>query len=239
MTQTISLTYAMRPPKWRRWRWRLAMSVMAAALAVPALCWGPWTLSRATLLYWQRECMTFEPPDGAVLSKAGPAKAKESADYAPVPSSGAIAFAPRCLRRLDSIAPVAWPNRMYSPWEATLFLHELQTPAGKRRLVHVTEGGGGTDLKELLFWVDWRVYEPATVRSPLKRLGPDGPGHIGTGSPIGFAQLYVGQSDPEDATHFVFWYSSEMGNGTIDGWLKEDDSIHLVVRDGPAKGQHE
>lgn len=48
-------------------------------------------------------------------------------------------------------------------------------------------------------------------------------------------RLYAGQPDPADASHFTIRYESKGSGGTIDGWLRDGDSVKLQVRDGPAK----
>ncbi|HEV2294202.1 MAG TPA: hypothetical protein VGR35_10115 [Tepidisphaeraceae bacterium] len=53
-------------------------------------------------------------------------------------------------------------------------------------------------------------------------------------APFGKLQYYAGQSDPADRSHFTIEYAINGERGTIDGWLRMDDTVDLVVRDGPA-----
>lgn len=46
--------------------------------------------------------------------------------------------------------------------------------------------------------------------------------------------LFAGQQDPGDPFHFTFDYQHGDARGVIDGWLREDDTVDLSVRDGPA-----
>ena len=48
-------------------------------------------------------------------------------------------------------------------------------------------------------------------------------------------RLYAGQADDSDASHFTIAYEAGDGSGTIEGWLGDDDLVHLQVRDGPLK----
>jgi hypothetical protein len=47
-------------------------------------------------------------------------------------------------------------------------------------------------------------------------------------------RVFPGQPDPLDESHFTIPYDAGGVTGTIDGWLQADDSVRLVVRDGPA-----
>ena len=47
--------------------------------------------------------------------------------------------------------------------------------------------------------------------------------------------LYWGQPDPIDLSHFTIKYTIDNIPGTIDGWLQNDDTVKLQIRDGPAK----
>ena len=45
-------------------------------------------------------------------------------------------------------------------------------------------------------------------------------------------RVFAGQPDPADASHFTFDYVLDGTPGTIDGWLKPDNSVRLVPRAG-------
>ena len=44
--------------------------------------------------------------------------------------------------------------------------------------------------------------------------------------------LYAGQPDPNDKSHFTLAYTLNGKPGTIDGWLNDDDTVKLEVRAG-------
>ena len=48
-------------------------------------------------------------------------------------------------------------------------------------------------------------------------------------------RFFAGQPDPNDASHFSIDYEVEGEKGTIDGWLQDNDTVKMEVRDGPAK----
>jgi hypothetical protein len=53
--------------------------------------------------------------------------------------------------------------------------------------------------------------------------------------------LFAGQPDSQDESHFTIGYAVRMTvdddwtSGVIDGWLHDDDSLELRVRDGPLR----
>jgi len=47
-------------------------------------------------------------------------------------------------------------------------------------------------------------------------------------------QVFNGQPDPNDGSHFWFDYDFDGSRGTFDGLLNDDGSVKLKVRNGPA-----
>ena len=47
-------------------------------------------------------------------------------------------------------------------------------------------------------------------------------------------RLFAGQPDPLDGSHFTIRYETDLGPGTLYGWLLSDGHLWLEVRDGPA-----
>lgn len=47
--------------------------------------------------------------------------------------------------------------------------------------------------------------------------------------------LFAGQPDAQDESHFTMSYECDRQRGTIDGWLMNDDTVKLEVRDGPLR----
>jgi hypothetical protein len=129
----------------------------------------------------------------------------------------------------------------------TLFLHELVSPAGHRRLVAVgldtplpqksgvDRAGKPTRPGPEECWIlfDTWVIDPAGI--PLK------PAQITT-APEGLevdgavqSRYDAGEADPRDPSHF--WISLGPGTPAIDGWLRDDDKIRLEVRN-PRQENH-
>jgi hypothetical protein len=50
-------------------------------------------------------------------------------------------------------------------------------------------------------------------------------------------RLYAGQPDPSDPSRFTIGYELDGEPGTIDGCVAASGSVHLAVRDGPAKSK--
>ena len=47
--------------------------------------------------------------------------------------------------------------------------------------------------------------------------------------------ILAGQVDPRDSSHFTIGYRLDDQPGTLEGWLMDDGSVRMQVRDGPAE----
>jgi hypothetical protein len=229
--------------RWRR-RW-LRRALAGAALVVFAgllWTWGPEAWRHATLLYWQRQCMNYEPPADAALDRSSDVKVPagwpdDRSDYVTgADRAGGVVLIPRCWREFDTrlrgFSVVMVRRRLRPQYQpATIFLHGMTTPSGERRLVRV-EGPPTANIYAPALDLDWEIYAPATAWSrPARVTRPYGKAYSG---PWGAAQLQVGRHDPKDPTHFTIGYIYRGESGTIDGWLQNNGRMNVVVRDGPA-----
>jgi hypothetical protein len=66
------LSYAPAAPsrRWRRWTRRAIILLVLTAVAA-GIRWGPTYLARAQVLYWQRRCLRYSPPDDLVVYEQG------------------------------------------------------------------------------------------------------------------------------------------------------------------------
>lgn len=205
------------------------MFLIAAALYFR----GPDIWRQAQLIYYQRLCLGQTLSVGRIVYEERSGDARQLAtqsQYRSTPAGGAYYFDLdwACFNALLAPPGIA-PN-------ATLYLHQRRTPGGQSRLVAVellTVRSIGT-ARALDFSV--RVIEPGYL-SPPRDLSA-GAGLI-LGRVIVSAQsalrLYAGQSDPDNTSHFVIEYQENDGrHRTIDGWLREDDTVALEPRDTPS-----
>lgn len=189
------------------------------------------------------ECLRYEPPAEGVLFEGdlgrAAALARGSGDYVAAGQPvGAVYFRPRCQRGFEAgraVVPVMQMRigaaGVFGP--VTLFVHELKTAGGKRRLV-IVEGCTYGNLYGLAHDLNCRVYELRGILSAakLKSVQFAGP----WSGPYEPAELGMGRSDPADASHFTIPYSYGGEKGTLDASLGEDELIHFTRRDGPGKG---
>ncbi len=119
----------------------------------------------------------------------------------------------------------------HNPRPVVLFVHGLRTPAGESRIVVAGSQSVDTNLFNNAGELDVRVYRPGSLMKLPTQVGPiRGSQYSGL---LALADLGTGASDPSDPTHFTIPYSFKGQTGTVDGWLRNDDSVRLVVRDGP------
>jgi len=200
----------------RRWRaWILVAA--AVALAGGVLRYGKPIARRFDLVRWQDRCLAYTQ---SPLTLATARRSVAHPDYVPVPGFGGPApfvLSPQCWRKFSGLVS---PGPVTTP---TLFLHELTSAAGHRRLVHVAvpdanaltpdAGYDVTVIKPGSLW-----HEPVVVgRQPV-------PSWAGSFMP---AELYFGQPDPADASHFTVVLKGSQR--VLEGWLCDDDKVKFWV----------
>src|SRR5262245_23180619 len=106
------------PIPWRRTRTarRIVLGTILLTTVLVAWRFAPRAWYQARLLYWQRQCMNYSTPSGQIVFSA-----KDSVSL----------LAPEWSRFYGLLSPPG------SPPNATIFLHEMRSPAGNRRLVEV------------------------------------------------------------------------------------------------------
>jgi hypothetical protein len=200
------------------------------------------------LLYWQRQCLNYSPPEGQVVWEPDPAAAaalladrshyvspgldwlfKGSAVYRP-PAAWAL-FAPRILS--DGLG-------MHEAEMPLVYLHERRTRAGLRRLVviHHLPMIAHAGPSPFLLWCS--LVEPAPFTGTPRVLSHTA--HAGgpaewqdLNAPVPATRYFAGRTDSSDAARFTLHYETASRRGTIEGRLLEDGrSLAFIFLDGPA-----
>ena len=215
----VALEYAPPlPVHHRRTFTRSLLAVLVLGLALAGPRWLPPAWRQVELLYWQHQCLTVTaPPDTAAVERDA---AAPSAGYA-----GDADF-----RRFYAL--LSPPGDRGAP---VVFVHERRAPNGRPRLVVVqaytldlgVADGDAADALTLSFQA--RVFRPGGIgRRPTEVLTR------GSGAAlvelIRPTQIYAGQCDPTDASHFTFNCVLGDRSFTVDGWLGDDETVALQVR---------
>ena len=208
------LEYA-QPPVWHR-RPALRRALVATsilALVAVSLKWiGP-TIDHARLLHYQSQCLRYAaPPDRVVMAGESPYQT------APCWRSFYALFSPPGRKDLT-----------------TVFLHELQKKDGTRRLVtlEASANWGNTAQPDSEIDLEYHVIAPATpwTRARLINNAEARP-YFYHESGLGKSfNIHAGQADPTDPTHFTIELTWKKQSVTVDGWLRDDDTILLEPRD--------
>jgi hypothetical protein len=208
------------------------LAFVLAALAV--VRFGPAVSRNLELVRLQRAAVAYVAPAGAVMC---------TARHEPPSSRGG---------KSDD----AYGVRDSSPWPwvefasrarvstAVAFLGELRRKDGRRRIAVVTgdvyhrpgwmDNGAPLDPGHEQIRLGAYVLRPGTLTGPPAALNATDPALLAL-VPLGpQVRLYAGRPDPADPSHFTIEYQYGEARGVIDGWLRQDDSIELTVRDGPA-----
>jgi hypothetical protein len=207
------LDYAPTLP-WRRTRLaRLLCGLLfLAALSGGTVLIYPRVRDQWQVLDWQARCMAAPVPPDAVVFKS----------YSwTVSDAGGIPFAWRKL--YAAISPPGLGSK------STVFLHEMRTPGGKRRLVAVD--------------IDWTPMRPGfgpyslglSARVIRPGAGMIRPQLVSTSNHSlsiadEKARVLAGALDPADPSHFTFTYEHPGRSTVFDGWLRDDDSVSIQER---------
>lgn len=222
------LAYA-PPPRWHqrpafRRRLRLYVPVVAVLLAAAAVLFVPHVRERVRVLYRQRQCMAYTPPQGSVAyddDPGGSAALRRTPGYA--------ASGPAAVR-----TNLAW--RAYAgPMLPVAFMHRRHSPGGNERLVAVQfgESGGGRSADPLgRLSLTPYVPLPGTLVRPRAGAATLSAGLDMCRTPGTTTRLFEGRIDPADPSHFTIDYVHDGTAGTIDGWLNDDDTVTLSPRSG-------
>jgi hypothetical protein len=197
-------------------RWLLLSALLAAV--VLSLRWAPILWRRARILYWQRQCMTYDAPQDAPVT-----------GYR---TRGRVTI---------TVIPEPWQklSQLLSPFGGvsscgTAFLHERMSPSGHRRLVAVDLHlpgpltGHDTGLE-----CDQNVLVPGGILSE-----PTASPYLHGGWLPPQAVMSAGYSltvfpmpiDTIDQSHIRFRVQEQNEELIVDGWLRDDD---IVVFDPP------
>jgi hypothetical protein len=125
--------------------------------------------------------------------------------------------------------------------EGTVFLHERRTPAGERRLVGVDLlpfglpiGLNLTDPVEGRLEPWGRVFTDGSfLRPPVEAFSPKQNPYRSWSliGPPDRLRVFAGQPDPNDPSHFTIDYEVHGVRHTLDGWLRDDDTVVIEPRD--------
>src|SRR5262249_20853157 len=140
--------------------------------------------------------------------------------HKPARDASAIGVVPDCWFRF--YAKLSPPGLVS---QGTVFLHEMKTPAGQRRMVAVdlvracVNSRGGYDAVPRVFTLGSPMHLPRELRCRTSWF-----------SFSGDVRVDVAELDPSDLSHFTFRYSKDGQESFVDGWLSDDDTITLEHR---------
>jgi hypothetical protein len=243
---SAQLDYAPRPPVLRRrWVRRAILAVFLLAVTAAGASWGPGVYRRASLLYWQRQCLGYAAPADQLVYESDPlaGSALRAADrhYQFIPTGWgaprkpvATGYLPDCWTRFGKASP-----GFAIATQPVLFLHELKTRSGQPRLVAVAGAFNPTELPLFISGHDVQVLtiEPGTWKTlPQNRTGGIALSVLSGPQPQPpHLRIYAGQPDPADPSHFTIRYEVDGVEHIVDGWLRDGwpagyDSVEFKVR---------
>jgi|SRR5665213_1486960 len=209
------LDYAPAPPPWhqrKRVRQAIKIFVRLVVFCTVLLIAGygglfAWVYARQA--YWARTCMTYTAPPDEIET-----------EICLVLENGRVAGSVQHNNK----APACWRGFTGNNTCPLLLLHGRSSAKRGPRLLlvdYVDYGDTG----------NW--YFGATTYQHFGLTGRTETIPIHQNHPM-TRRFFAGQPDPVDSTHFTIGYEEDGKKGTIDGWLQDDDTVKMQVRDGPA-----
>lgn len=231
--QTLQLSYAPHLPPWYRRksvRRRLFASI-TVLLIFSGFWWKSSIRAYGATWYWDYRCSNYTAPPSLVAYES------ESARSIALLSS-------RNYIEIRSTSDTLSAGHLPEPWQKTQpnsniramgFLHSRRSAVGKQAIIFV-ELGEGIDAEGhrriFLFGQSVKTMSTAHFGGPNDALGSPISGWCSLPYPV---RIFNGQPDSTDVSHFTIVYEVNGGTGTIDGWLQDDGTVKMQVRDRPAK----
>ena len=222
------LDYAPTVP-WRRRRTARAIFWLLLLLVVTGACYVAYPRVRWQLqvLDWQRRCLAGPiPPDTLVYDE------RESGVY-----------------DLVGGVPSVW-GKLYAELsppglaaQSTIFIREMRTPGGKRRLVSVDidraqrrlgfRSPKVINLSARVVRPGAGMIRPSVASATSHSLQIHGGYAVGVSGGRTKVRVHAGAQDPADPSHFTFSYEVDGRKEIVDGWLGDDDSVTIELRPRP------
>src|ERR1700728_3449167 len=205
------LNYAPKPPvaaRISRWLYRL---VFAGAIAAAFVFWGPGLWRWGNFLYWQHCCLIYWQPPTHVV--------RETSNF--------TIIHPELCPPLNSMQRYLEDG---TADDGTIFLHEIQTPSGSRRLVLLSLSASHPQIiaSPLEFGcVQWSATPHERLLSCNSIEMPDLAGPFI--SPRHW-KFFAGQPDLSNPSHFTFDFELDGARHTCDAWLKDDGELIVSQR---------
>jgi hypothetical protein len=249
------LDYAPAPPKRRKWIWRSIALILGLSVGLVSVKWGPQFVRTAKILYWQNKCLSYSAPADRVVYEEDPDAA------AKLLATGSGEYVPTALNRETGKAPTTAASHVPASWSAlrprvttfplmmyarnsspatagVVFLHELTSPGGSRRLVCVRYLPQSPTFSPAFvagYDYDSDVLIPATWTRPAARVARGSAFSVLSNIPRHppRVRMYAGQPDPADPTHFTIRYEMWGQSDVLDGYLDNNDGVTLKPRTLP------
>jgi hypothetical protein len=188
----------------------IVLGLSSLCLLGAFVLWAPRIFRFIDSHHWDNQCRKWELPPSAVF---------DSTMYSQIPNN------PNCWRHYLPY------TSFHVPSEQLIYLHARRSESGHERLVAVhliydqfrridirTRVCGARDWyspSEDLWIQDWGTLDPliGIFLDPRSEI-----------------QIYSGQSDPADESHFTFECKFNGHTRTVDGWLRSDDTVSIELR---------
>jgi hypothetical protein len=220
---------------------RVVTGLALAAIGVFVALWLPRVWRDYQLLRLQRQCLECQPPVGSISfdtrTSSLPQLQRSNSDFwsTPIGNGSAVGWMPSYWVSFYNRASMSTILRC----RGTAFLHRMRSPAGNERLVAIgvyiaadapgipirrPAADGGPMLSPI-------VINLGTLNSPPRELyPPQSATSLQLSDDSTETAIYFGQPDPKRHDHFTIDFIRRGEPLTVDGWLRDDDTVRLEFR---------
>jgi hypothetical protein len=226
---TPQLDYAPQPPlsRHRKHVRLIALVIFVGVLGVGIRLWLPSTMQRMEELYAQHQCMAYMAPPSETAYEEAPAEAAGHGGPEHWEASGSDGIlewsgsVPQPWRHFTSSASPQGKSKI----SAVVFMHGRKSKSGNERLVMVEVWDSSWSAQVIR--PGWMLKRPSLLSAMPFPLAP-------LRNRDERLKVFAGQSDLFDESHFTIGYAVDDEAGIIDGWLQDNDTVKLTVRNTPA-----
>jgi hypothetical protein len=200
---------------------KLATLFSGLVTLVVVIMWLPASIRYVQREYWGHQCLNYIPNDGEVCHESHLTSEEELwVDQARVPD---------CWTKFySSVSPYGFRSN------GTVFLHERRSRSGHERLVAIDVVVSDPHAMSRGFYFRAKIFDCSSITQGARQMKDM---DLATGSsvesytPYHDLRVYSVKADSMDHSHFTICLELDGKTKYEEGWLDDDDTIELVLRD--------
>lgn len=238
------LSYSQRPSRRVRRILGSVFIILAVGFTFVGWKWRDGLRNHLTTMYWERRCLRYDPSGETIIYDRG--STIQNGFPSPLKGQGmfpaATGTVPNCWTQFDLTAGpflTSPPSTLNRVPDAIAFLHERRSPSGKVFLVCVAVYSEWTIGPRVAIGVDVMAaiaIDPAGlagVPTVQQRQTINSLRHFGGDPRLQSKQVFAGEPDAADPSHFTVKYKVGGVTDVMDGIIDDRGNVKLTPRNPP------